>query len=381
MLKVAHFVEYAPHRAGIYETTREVAWAQREHLSWDARIIDITSVVKKGMESKSDGEDRGVPIVGYDWSSKADVHFLHSGIPSNLQGTRPMFYFAHGLPEYIFYSQMMVELHPDEGIRKQRLERTPFGGSWALITDIGKREWMKGAITLWERHAPYLEPYFGNVIQANHFCDLNDFTPEGDKIKFGYSTEGEKLEFGRPADEGGLNIVFADTWRYTAFKDPFQVLHGARKFCQETGSRIHLCSVPMNEVQLNRHPWNAIIVDGVSDGLKHTVGDFRGYKDDMASIHRAADLLITPSCDDTRTVLEASACGCPVLARHGARGATYHCRIEDPADMYSALKRIHSQLSKPEKAAQVRAKARKTAETFSLEDAVRKMEAGMLKVL
>jgi len=292
-----------------------------------------------------------------------------------------MFYFAHGIPEYIFYSQVMMELHPDEGVRRQRAAQTPFGGAWALITDIGKREWMKGAITLWERHAPYLEPYFNNIIQSNHFCDLEKFTPEGNKIKFGHTTDGEKLDFGREATGDGLNIVFADVWRYTAFKDPFQILHGARRFCMDTGSRIHLCAVPLNEVQLSRHPWNSIIVDGVSGGLKHTVGDFRGFKDDMASIHRAADLLITPSCDDTRTILEASACGCPVMARHGAKGALFHCHMEDPYEMDKILRKIHRDVRQKGKGPTFRKKSRELAESFSLEEAVRKMEEGMMKVL
>jgi glycosyltransferase involved in cell wall biosynthesis len=367
MLKIAHFVQVAPCRSGLYETTREVAWAQNKYLSWDARMIDVTGIVTGSGEPIKTGEDRGVPIIDIEWAKKADVFFLHTGIPGAVEGSKPTFYFAHGIPEYIFYSQMLTEVHVDEKVREKRAKNTPFGGPWSLVTWIGKKEWCKGAITLWKRHAPYLEPYFKSVIQSNHFCNLENF-----------KTEGKTITYRTPASEGGLNITFGDHWRYNAFKDPFQILHCARKFCKETGSRIHLYAIPQEEVTNLNHPWNSI-VHGVSEELKHTVGDFCTVHSDIASVHRTADLLITPSCDDTRTILEAAACGCPVLARHGAEGAMYHCRIEDPYDTDNVLHQIYKHLKKNRE--EIRAKSRKLAEKFKLEDAVKKMEAGIMKVL
>lgn len=369
MLKCCHFVQHAPNRSGLYETTREVAWAQNKYLGWDARMVDVTGIVTGDGEAVQEGEDRGVPIVPLDWAKKADVHFLHTGIPTAVEGTKPVFYFAHGIPEYVFYSQVLIEVSVHESVRKQRAERTPFNGSWSLISTLGKKEWMKGAITLWKRHAPYLEPYFKKVIQANHFCDLEHFSSEGDTV-----------EYLKPAEPGGLNITFADHWRYNAFKDPFQLLHGARKFCMDTGSRIHLFAVPQEEIQNPSHPWNSII-HGVSEELKHTIGDFHTVHNDIASVHRTADLLVTPSCDDTRTILESSACGCPVLARHGAEGALFHCRIEDPNEVDKALRKIYSAIKEDGKKEELAKKSRKLAEKFSLEDAVRKMEKGITEAL
>lgn len=368
MLKVAHFVYVAPNLSGLYETTREIAFAQNKYLGWDARLVDVNGMVTGKGPPLCDTEDRGVPIDNIRWSEMADVHFLHSGIPTECEGKKPTFYFAHGIPEYIFYSQMLIEVHTDENVRQERANKTPFGGSWSLIVDIGKKDWLRGAISLWKRHVPYLEPYFNNVILANHFCDLDKFTPKGNEATYL-----------KPADENGLNITFADHWRYNAFKDPFQILHGARKFCKETGSRVHLYAIPKNEVTDIRHPWNSI-VHGVSEELKHTIGDFYTVHNDIASVHRAADLLITPSCDDTRTILESSACGCPVLSRHGTEGALFHCRMEDPYDVDGALREIYDGLQNGKKE-EYRETSRKLAESFSLEDAVKKMEDGMQSVL
>jgi glycosyltransferase involved in cell wall biosynthesis len=367
MLRVAHFVEVAPNRSGLYETTREIAGAQRKFLGWDARMIDVFGVINNKGEPTQDTEDRGVPIDNMNWATSCDVHFLHSGIPQEVEGKKPTFYFAHGIPEYIFYSQMLIENHVNPDIRKQRAESTPFGGPWSLIVNVGKKEWLRAAISLWKRHVPYLEPYFNDVILANHFCDLNKFMPHGDTV-----------QYQKPADENGLNITFADHWRYNAFKDPFQILHGARKFCKKTGSRIHLYAIPKDEVTDLRHPWNSI-VHGVSNELKHTIGDLHTVHNDIASVHRTADLLITPSCDDTRTILEASACGCPVLSRYGTDGALFHCRMEDPYEVDSQLRLIFDKLKKEKE--EIRKESRKIAEKFSLEEAVKKIEAGMEKVL
>lgn len=378
MLKIANCVQIAPCRSGLYETAREVAWAQNKYLGWDSRLVDVTGIVTSGGKPLTEGEDRGVPIAPLDWAHKADVHVLHTGIPSAIEGTKPVFYFAHGIPEYIFYSQLLMDVDADPKVRTERANRGPFFGPWSLISSLGKKDWMKGAISLWRRHVPYLEPYFNKVILANHFCDLTKFKPEG-----------EKVTFAKPATGGGLNIVFADHWRYNAFKDPFQILHGARKFCRETGSRIHMYAVPVERredgeahpvVQYSGHPWHSIIY-GVSEDLQHVIGDLCTVHGHIDHVHRAADILITPSCDDTRTILEASACGCPVLAREGTDGALFHCRMEDPYELDRVLRDIHRGITQAGKREEYRKKSRELAERFSLEDAVRKMEKGMLEVL
>lgn len=378
MLKVVHWVQVAPNLSGLYETTREVARGMNEHLGWDTRMIDVTGIVTGHGNPIQEGEDRGVPIAPIEWARKADVFILHSGIPTALEGSKPTFYFAHGIPEYIFYSQMMTEVHTNQQIRDQRAKNTPFSGPWSLISTIGKAEWMKGAISLWKRHVPYLEPYFKKVILANHFCDLEKFTPE--------IQETDEIEHTRGCDgDTGLNITFADHWRYNAFKDPFQILHGARKFCKETGSRIHMYAVPEDEVTHSQHPWNSILhgVGGTTDEkvFPHVIGDLTKVHSDIGAVHRNADLLITPSCDDTRTILEASACGCPVLARHGAEGALLHCRMEDPEDVDRVLRQFYRGLTKEGREEEYRTSSRSLAEAFQLKDAVRKMELGMMGVL
>lgn len=368
MIRACHFVQVAPARSGLYETTRELAYGQNEYLNWDARLVDVTGICTGEGTPIKNTEDRGVPIVELDWAEKSDIHFLHTGIPGAIEGTKPTVYYAHGMPEYTFYSQVMSEVWVNEEARKKKLSAAnPFFGSWGLIMQLSGKPWMKAAITMWKRHKPYWEPYFKNVILANHFCDFRRFLPEGGTIKY--------LS---PAKEGGLNISFADHWRYTAFKDPFQILHTARKFCMETGSKIHLYAVPQEEIKDLRHPWNSII-HGVSEVLKHTIGDFHTTHGDIASVHRTADLLITPSCDDTRTVIEASACGCPVLARHGCEAAMFHCRMEDAEDVYDTLHLIYKRLKNDRE--KIRKQSRELAEKLTLKDCVKKIETGLGNVL
>jgi len=373
MLKVVHFVQVAPCRSGLYETTREICKGQIEYLKWNARMVDVTGICTGSGEPTKQKEERGIPLADLKWARRADVFFLHTGIPKEIEGTKPTVYFAHGMPEYTLYSQIMREVAVSEEIRKKKLENaTPFFGSWGLVVQIAKYDWMKAAITLWRRHKPYWEPYFKKVILGNHFCDLEKFKPEGDKADY----------VQRPAENGGMNITFADHWRYTAFKDPFQILHGARKFCKSTNSRIHLYAVPKEEVRDLRHPWNSII-HGISEELEHTLGGFYAVHADIASVHRAADLLITPSCDDTRTVIEASACGCPVLARHGTEAAIFHCRIEDPDELDRSLRDIYQKWQDKKTWSKLQKQSRDlvTDKSLSLKSCVEKIESGLAEVL
>jgi glycosyltransferase involved in cell wall biosynthesis len=379
-MKVAHFVQYAPMRSGLYETTREITQGQRDFLGWDARMIDVTHVTTKGGKRTDKPDDRGTPLAPLDFALKADVHVLHSGIPREFEGKKPTFFVAHGTPEYCFYSQMMLECVSSDVGRVERAKKGPFTGSWSLVTiTLRDKPWVKGAITMWERHAPFWEPYFDNVIVTNHFCDQERFSPDG-----------PVYEFQKPAEEDGLNIVFADHWRYTAFKDPFQLLHGAREFCLQTGSKIHLFAIPKELVdgmesmtpviQLTGHPWHSILY-AVTDGLKSVVGDLHTVHTEIEQVHRAADVLVTPAAEDNRTVLEATSCGCPVIARKGANAATETCRFEDPKDLTRVLRKVQKQLQTKASAKKYRNRARSKSRSYTVEKAVLAMGEGMKEAL
>lgn len=373
-MKIAHFVQYAPTLSGLYETTREIALGQREFLGWDARLIDVTDVSVTGGKSVEGIEDRGVEVTSRSFAQDADIHFLHSGIPAGIEGSKPTFFVAHGLPEYCFYSQVMMERDSSNTTRTTKAKTGPTIGSWGLVARrLPRQPWMKAAITMWRRHVPFWEIYFPKVILANHFCDMKRFHPDGPAYDFSVKPQGN-----------GINIVFADHWRYTAMKDPFQLIHGAAKFCERTGSVIHLIAVPKEVldgvgptpvVQIVDHPWHDIIM-GVKKGMtRDVIGEIRTIYDDMPRIHRAADVVVSPACEDNRTVLEASACGCPVIARLGAHAAMFHCRLEDPYDVDSVLTRVHQQILHDR--SNLRRKARAKAERFKLEDAVKAIAKGI----
>ena len=93
--------------------------------------------------------------------------------------------------------------------------------------------------------------------------------------------------------------------------------------------------------------------------------------------------MITPSCDDTRTVIEASACGCPVLARHGTEAAIFHCRMEDPDELYKALKDVYYKLQDEKKKKSIKERSRElvTRNNFSLKACVEKIETGLAEAL
>jgi len=341
-MKIAHFVKVTPGAAGLYESAREICKGQREFTTADARLIDVAGLLGLSNDGQplENTEERGVPIADLTWAITADLHILHTGIPTLIEGKAPLLMWMHGIPEYAYYSQLMLERHTSKAYMKGKSEQqlTPFWGSWTLCAKhFLNKEYVEGCITCWPRHVPYWENYFEEVIQINHFCDLERFTPEG-----------EIWELQNKATEDGLNILWADLWRYTAFKDPFQVIHGCAKFCRETGSKFHMFAIPnernddLNKlvpvVQQDGHPWNLIY-----HGLKDIIGDMFAYHPEIEKVYRAADLVITPSYDNTRLVLEAQACGTPVLASHGP-DCQYHCRMEDPENVYNTLKIIQKHI-------------------------------------
>lgn len=377
MLKVAHFVRVTPHAAGLYESTREICMGQRQYADCDARLIDVEGLVSKSeLKPRVDTEERGCPISNMQWAvEEADVHILHTGIPTAAEGKKPLVQWMHGLPEYAYYSQMLVEMNTNKSVVESKIAGTvPFSGSWTLCAKyVPEKPYTKGCITCWERHTAFWQAYFKNVITIDHFVDLEGFQPNG-----------KLWSLARKAEGTGLNILWADHWRYTAFKDPFQVIHGVAQFCRATGSKLHLWAMPTeyNEtekrnipiVQQLGHPWN-IIYHQFSD----IIGDMFVVHSNLDEVYRAVDLVVTTSCDNTRLVLEAQACGTPVLARSGA-DVEYTVDWNHPKQVNAVLERLHS---KGEfKATDAHSKfARQIAEKYTLEKAAKSVTAELIKLL
>ena len=102
-MKLAHLAIVTPHRAGLYESAREIVAAEVQ-LGESAYIVD----------PQQPRFDRGAPI-GNGLVEQADVIVSHSGLNSYNNCGKPVIRCLHGRPE----SSFLLEFR--EATRKRRL--------------------------------------------------------------------------------------------------------------------------------------------------------------------------------------------------------------------------------------------------------------------
>jgi glycosyltransferase involved in cell wall biosynthesis len=290
-----------PGRCGLYETTRELVAALREQ-GVDSRLVDPTlstnkpnSLYPKGIEA-----DRGALLADMDWALKADVIANHSGYDSTpvAKTAQPVIHFAHGRPRNSFLSEVKGS--------------TPIYSYW-----YGKnRDPRFAAIcTFWPEHKPYLDVMFPgkpvHVLPAP--CDLDMWAFEGPS---GYGFNGKK---------GRINIVITD--HVADDVDQFLPLNAAILFAREVeGVKVHFYAHPQSvqeivttvEGKVTERKRALVVKRGfnaLATRLKEEghLGECVGWVKGLDNVYRAASMVLTANEIDTRTVREATACGCPVV--------------------------------------------------------------------
>lgn len=286
-MKVAHFAIFAPHGAGLYETTKDLILAERS-VGIDAQFIDYghkgEMVCREGLK---DGEITTVPM---SWAQIADVVVSHSVVPEEVIKSKPVIMALHGRPE----SSFRIEFN---------------GGSPVLSTirDRSARKKYKAFITFWKEHVfPWSRILPGEKI---HYIpapvDFTVYTPKGKKHQF--STNGTP------------NIVIADMWRDDTV--PFNLILAAQYFkehyCPET--KLHIYG-------LEKKP----VMDFLSSFKKLGLcGELCSFVTNLPEIYRAADMVITPNIIATRIVREALASGVAIVSPAGCKYTIFQA---DPRD-------------------------------------------------
>jgi len=297
-MKIAHFVNYGPHQAGMYETTREICEAECK-AGHDAFLVD-TSFVSTGSHPRSTfTRDRGVDIAPPGVAKGADLHCLHNIIPSDLYGDAPIAMFLHGNPEYSFYSEVNL------GDR-----------SFSTLLGYDKDEKIKQFITLWDRHTSIWESCLSTPISYVPSCaNMDVFTPEGPKYEF---TNG-----------GDINIGFCDSWRPSCFKDPFKVIPGVIEFAKmhpDKKVKLHLFACPSEKKR--DKCWDNYLMAVKRN--HEIIGDIVNLVEDFAQMYRSLDLVVSPAWEENRVFREAMACGVPVVTGSGCSYSEYQADYMHP---------------------------------------------------
>jgi len=282
-MKIAHLAVITPHRAGLYETTRDLVAAERS-MGIDARIID--PVVKT--------VDRGVPIFDNSFVESCDVMVSHSGVGNYIKYNKPIIHVAHGRP----YNSFL-------------LENTGGTAVYTYLKDIANNEQFKYFVTFWSETIPFLELLIPKekIVDVNSPVDLDFWTPDG---PHGYQFKGKK---------GKINVVCTDPWRED--KNPYHMINAFYHFAKENpGSKFHMygCSD-------NRKGWDVLLNVLEEQG---TLGEVAGWVTGLENIYRAADLVITPHIIATRAVRESLSCGCRVVGGLENKYTTTSASPENP---------------------------------------------------
>lgn len=313
-IKIAHFLNFAPHAAGIYETAKEMILAERK-AGIDAQAIDYGNGQNAPQRhSRVWCKDGDIETVSPQWAvDEADIIVRHSAIPQKVLDThKPVIMVLHGTPEYTFL-----------------LEHT---GKTRVLKEIlvsAENPDYKMFVTFWKENIfPWQVWLPGRKISyVPSFVDLEFFNPK--------KKEKEKdYKFQKPGD---FNIVVTNVWR-KEYVTPFSALFAAAKWVKtkHPQARIHVFGVPGDDPKYpkNDGPMNRTLL---ALQKANCVSSCFRIIPNLNEIYRAADMMVTPHVVASRTVREALASGCPVVAGAGNPYTPYQA---DPRSIDSFVRAI-----------------------------------------
>jgi len=303
-IKIAHFGNFCPHQAGIHSAARDLILAERI-AGLDSNYIDYGSG-KGCTHSRVWMQDGEITTISPDWAiDEADIIVHHSAVPKKVMDTgKPVVMYLHGRPEYSF----VLDWEKKQGCLRAEME-------------YPKNPQYKKFMTFWPGHKEIWEQLLNtkNVECVSPPMDLK-----------GLPLEGKKYEFA-PLNRGRPNILICDMWRedITPFNTVLAALSFAEKQCPT--AKIHVIAIPS--------PKNNPMIDPMFGNLRKSgkIGKLSTIVNNLDEMMRACDILVTPLGIETRTTLEAAACGLSIVGGNGNSLAAY---VSDPRDIDGTAKAI-----------------------------------------
>jgi len=310
-VRVAHVAVVTPHRAGLYETTRDLVAAERA-AAIDARIVDPVK--------PREATDRGVPIVGTDFARGCHAIVNHSGLSKDLDALQlPIIHVLHGRPHCSFLLESAKKIPV-----------------YTYLTRIRNDPRFKLFVTFW----PEFLPYWSTILPAEKLkaipppVDLNHWTPDGPS---GYQFHGHKAQ---------VNVVCASMWRED--ETPYHIVNAFHLFAlRNPRAKLHIYAAPQKG-----GAWQVLKQALHEKGM---LGEVQPIVHGLDNVYRAADVVITPHRIPTRSVREPLACGSNVVMAPAKRWYTPF--VAEPQDLDAYAHQI-------ERAVEHTAPNRRTAENL-----------------
>lgn len=344
-MKVAHFLNFAPYQAGIYGTATDLIRAERKQ-GIDVQVVDYGNGMNPPQRHSRVGcVDGDITTVAPDLVMDSDVIVRHSALPQKVFDSNiPLVMPFHGAPEYTF----MLEHTGNTQVLKELFVST-------------KNPRYKAFITFWKENMFYWETMFPGkkIFYVPASVDLNKFNPDGNLYTF--------------PKPGKINIVIAGVWR-KEYTTPYSVLFAAAKFVRDKcpEARIQVFGVPADNAKYakNTGPVNQTLLVLQKGNM---VGGCYRIVPNLNEIYRSADIAVTQHTIASRTVREALASGCPLVAGAGCKYTPYVADPRDTDGFVAAIDRCYKDILKDRRS--MRDQARKVAEKeFNLDRVGRSMK-------
>ena len=337
-MKVTHFLNFAPHQAGIYGTATDLVKAERKQ-GLDVQVVDYGNGMNPPQRHSRVGcKDGDIETVAPDTAMDSDVIVRHSALPQKVfDSDIPLVMPFHGAPEYTF----LLEHTGNTRVLKELIVST-------------QNPRYKAFITFWKENMFYWEAMFPGkkIFYVPASVDLDKFNPLG-----------KMHTFKKP---GKINIVVAGVWR-KEYTTPYSVLFAAAKFVRDycPEARIQVFGVPGDN---KKYPKNDGPVNRTLLALQkmNAVGECFRIVPNLDEVYRSADIAVTQHTVASRTVREALASGCPLVAAAGNKYTPYTADPRDTDGFVAAIDRCYKDILKKRKF--VRENARQTAvDEFNLD--------------
>ncbi len=318
-MKIAHFLNFGPHQAGIYGTATDLVRAERKQ-GLDAQVVDYGNGMNAPQRHSRVGcVDGDITTVAPDSVMDSDVIVRHSALPQKVfDSDIPLVMPFHGMPEYSFL-----------------LEHTGNTRSLKELMVSTDNPRYKAFITMWKETVFYWEAMFPGkkIFYVPAPVDLDKFNPLGKVFKF--------------KEPGKINIVVTGVWR-TEYTTPYSVLFAAAKFVRDKcpEARVHVFGVPQD----NKKYTDKIKNDGP---MNHTllalrkgnmVSECHHIVPNLDEVYRAADIAVTQHTVASRTVREALASGCPLVAASGNKFTPYTADPRDTDGFVAAIDKCYKNI-------------------------------------
>jgi len=238
-----------------------------------------------------------------------------------MYGSKPIVMLMHGMPEYVFYSEVC---------RHKQGER-----AFTTILAYAQEGKISRYVTMWKRHVPFWQELLGRekVFYVPPIVDMKEFSPDGPELTL--------------KNPGTFNIGYCDTWRHSFLREPFNVFAGVKRHHScFPDSKFHVFGIPNEKRRIENYGglWDRYI-KMLRKGSDF-VGDLWQLHDNMPLVYRAMDVVITVSTDESRIIREALSCETPVIGPLGCPFVPYTCKIEGVNSLHSVLKQVREDLEK-----------------------------------